>query len=613
MKKEKTKAKPYRSVLSNSLWSVRLQLKYTPWALLILFLGVPVGVALSYCRVYLPSLVVREATESQPFADVVLTVGIFFLISALLRQAQKIMKSFIVTVQTRYNDWIAYRVDERSMSCLYEEYERKETRDLRQRASRATGMWNGTQAVTDFPERVFSLLENLLSYLLFGGIIASFSPWLIPFVMLSPLVDLICTRAYQRWYHSRREYDADLRSRLGYAEELPDDFAAGKDIRIYGMAGWLRDTWKMVFGEWNDWYREHGKRRFLSQLGSLFVILLRDGAAYAVLIAMVLRGEVTVDEFVLYFAAISDFAGFFGGIVSEINGLNDLSLSICDVREYLDFDLKNQGGTETAERHLIGASQIEFDHVSFRYAGAEEDTVKDLSLTIRSGESIALVGLNGAGKTTLVKLLCGLCRPTSGEIRINGVPTSEFVLEEYYRLFSPVFQDSKTAFFSLAETVSGKSGKDMDLARVERCIHRVGLGEKVRSLPNGIHSRLDKQFHADGIELSGGEVQKLMMARALYKDAPVLVLDEPTAALDPIAESKVYEEYRSMTVGKTSLFISHRLASTRFCDRVIYMENGRITEEGSHDDLVAAGGAYSRLYAIQSCWYRDDYGKGDAT
>ena len=248
----------------------------------------------------------------------------------------------------------------------------------------------------------------------------------------------------------------------------------------------------------------------------------------------------------------------------------------------------------------------------FRYEGAERDTIHNLSLKIRSGEKLALVGLNGAGKTTLVKLLCGLYRPTSGEILYNGIPQSDFCREDYYRLISPVFQEVRTAFFSLAETVSGKSVAETDLERAERCMRQAGLGPKIDALPDGIHTKLNKKVHENGTELSGGEAQKLMLARALYKDAPMLVLDEPTAALDPISESRLYAEFNAFAEGKTALFISHRLASTSFCDRIILLEEGSIAEEGTHQELIAANGKYRQLFDIQSGWYKTDPEGGDS-
>lgn len=328
------------------------------------------------------------------------------------------------------------------------------------------------------------------------------------------------------------------------------------------------------------------------------VILLRDGAAYALLIYMTLAGEITVDGFVLYFSAISMFASFVGNIMDEWNGMHASSLNICDYRQYLDLpEQESMGQTEqegmgqtgqenmgqtrqesltqaAIDKHLQAAPEIAFEHVSFRYEGAGEDTLKDIHFTIKPGEKVALVGLNGAGKTTLVKLLCGLYRPTKGEIRINGIPARQFAPRDYYRLFSPVFQEVRTAFFSLAETVAGEIGDTLNLKRAEKCMRLAGLGEKLDALPQGIHTRLDKQVNEDGTEMSGGQLQKLMLARALYKDAPILVLDEPTAALDPIAENQIYLQYNNMSNAKTSLFISHRLASTQFCDRILYLKQG---------------------------------------
>ena len=426
-----------------------------------------------------------------------------------------------------------------------------------------------------------------------------------------PAINWLCVRAYNKYEYATRAQRTDIDRKLQYVMDRSEDFSAAKDIRVYGMADWLRGMYRELSDRALSWQKKLSARQFLTRLADLGIILLRDGTAYAVLIGMALRGEITVDQFMLHFAAISGFATYVGNIMTAWTAMQTASLVLCDFREYLDLPDGGGSGKERADTHLTHAPQIVFDHVSFRYDGAQEDTLRDISLTLHSGERVALVGTNGAGKTTLVKLLCGLYSPTAGEVRVDGVPVGDFAREEYYRLFSPVFQDVQTAFFSLAETVAGEVGGHLDRERAERCMRRAGLGKKLDSLPLGIDTRLDKQINKDGIELSGGEAQKLMMARALYKDAPVLVLDEPTAALDPIAENEIYLQYRDMTEGKTSLFISHRLASTRFCDRILFLKDGKIAEEGTHSELIALGGEYAKLFEIQSCWYRDDY-KGGA-
>lgn len=606
------KKKPTHSVFSNFAWSLKMLLKYSKAAFFITALFIPINIGLRYLEIYLPSLVVSEITNGQTLTHSLLSIGIVMLLIMLGNIIVQALGHIRNSTLGIYRYKMTALVTRKQLSMFYQTYEQKEVRDLANRASNATQMWDGVQPLTDIVYNGFGMLENLLGYILFGSVISFASPWLVPMLTVAPIVNILSVKAYNKWEYAHRSKMTDLNQKLGHVEELPDDFAAAKDIRIYSMASWLRECYRDLSDQRSKWDRNVVKKSFLSRIADLVVILIRDGGAYALLIHMFYSGKIGIDEFVLYFAAISSFASWVGGIISCWNKANTVSLKLCDFRDFVDYPEYDGSGIAKATDHMNTVPEIEFKNVSFRYDGAEQDTIHDLSLKIKSGEKLALVGLNGAGKTTLVKLLCGLYRPTSGEIFFNGIPLSDFKREDYYKLISPVFQEIRTAFFSLAETVSGKSTAETDLEKAETCMRQAGLGAKIDALPDGIHTKLNKKVHENGTELSGGEAQKLMLARALYKDAPLLILDEPTAALDPIAESKIYTEFNVMAKSKTSLFISHRLASTSFCDRIVLLENGNITEEGTHQELMAANGTYKGLFDIQSCWYKEDMEGGDS-
>ena len=605
------KKKPYRSAWSNAVWSFKGMLCNAPQSFWLITAGVPLAIFIAWSEIKLPALVVSEVTQKQTFTHAAIAVGTLIALTF----AAAALKDFCSTVLEAYLNKYRYsqsiQIEKKSMSCFYQEYEKKSVRDLARRGSSATWMQNGKVPLCEMPRQSMEIIKNVLCYFLFGTIISFVSPWLVVLLTVLPAINWLCVRAYQKYEYGTRARRTDIERKINYVTERASNFAAAKDIRVYGMAQWLREIYNDLFKENDAWLKKLNYRNFVNRIVEIAIILVRDSAAYAVLISVALHGEITIDQFVLYFAAISNFATYIGNIMTAWNEMQSASLKICDFREYLDLPDGSGSGKANADDFISSAPEITFEHVCFRYYGAEKNTLDDISFTFRPGERIALVGMNGAGKTTLVKLLCGLYRPTSGDIKINGVSVSDFCRDDYYRLFSPVFQDVQTSFFSLAETVAATLGDEVDRLRAEECMRKAGLGAKIDSLPDGIDTKLDKQVNKNGIELSGGEAQKLMMARALYKNAPVLVLDEPTAALDPIAENEIYLHYRDMTKGKTSLFISHRLASTQFCDRILFLDGGKIAEEGTHDELISNGGEYAKLYEIQSCWYRDDYKGGE--
>ena len=325
----------------------------------------------------------------------------------------------------------------------------------------------------------------------------------------------------------------------------------------------------------------------------LFVYLLVGLQAYL--------GQISIGSVVVYAAAMVRLTSVINYFGVTLGHLKQMAMFAGDYAQYMGLGQRKYVGTIPVEKRRDNRFLISFEHVSFRYPGAEQESIRDLTISFEIGEKMAIVGKNGSGKSTFIKLLCRLYDVTEGVIKLNGIDVRKYDPEEYARLFAVVFQDFSIFAFSLGENIA--SSMEGDKERIRDALARVGLGERLGELEAGLATCVGKDYRGDGVAFSGGEKQKMAIARAVYKDAPFVIMDEPTAALDPLAECEVYAGFDKMVGNKTALYISHRLASCRFCQDILVFDQGRVVQRGSHQELKEQEGLYRRLWEAQAQYY----------
>ena len=475
---------------------------------------------------------------------------------------------------------------------------------LSSRASQAVS--SNSQATEAIWGTLQSLITNIAGFVIYLVMLTNVDPVLIAVILATTLVGYFINKYLSGYSYRHRDEESEISNKLSYSSKLTQEKGISKDIRIFNMRPWLEELYTKALDAYDAYRKRESNVVIWGSITDLVLTFLRNGVAYFYLINMVIGGGLSVSEFLLYFSTVGGFTGWVGGILGGFTTLHRQSLDICTVREFLEYpEVFKFADGKPLDVDKSKQYEIKLEDVSFKYPAAEKYTLEHISLTIHPGEKIAVVGLNGAGKTTLVKLICGFYDPTEGRVLLNGTDVREYNREDYYKLFTAVFQQFTVLPGSVALNVS-QSIDGGDREKVKECIRKAGLTKKIESLPNGYDTMLNRHImEEDATELSGGETQRLMLARALYKDAPVVILDEPTAALDPIAEADLYSKYNEMTEGCSSLYISHRLASTRFCDRIILIGEHKILEEGTHASLMKLGGHYAELFEIQSKYYRE--------
>jgi len=608
MNNRKKQQKASHSLADNIGYIYKLQWKHSPLSLVFLVLTIPVSIGISFLGIYLPKIVVSQVMNYEDLYSALWPIVVIGLAILVLTLFEKLISTMSSAFLSKFRDALENMKNKKCLNTDYENLESPKFRVLMGRANEALWGSNMGSTVERMSSGSIAMITSILNGVLFGAILTFANPILIVVLIAIPAVHYYSLKWVQKFQYHSKEFTAPLDKKLWYLARNASHYDAAKDIRIYNMKDWLLNMYHMLSKERLSWDVKVFRRQFFISLLDGFLILIRDGIAYFVLIMMVINNEIAIDDFVLYFSSVGAFTGTLSSIINQFASLNATSLITCDLRDFLDYPEK-ENSSETEENYdLNSVHEIKVKNLFYSYPGAEKPTLSNLNCTIKPGEKIAIVGLNGAGKTTFIKLLTGLYTPTSGNILLDEISISHYEKQDYYSMFSVVFQDHKLMPISIVETVACTEAHLANRNRVIECLQKAELYDKILKLPNGIDTLINRQINENGIELSGGEYQKLLLARALYKNSSILILDEPTAAIDPISESILYNKYSDLFKNKTAIFISHRLASTQFCDRIFYMQSGQILEVGTHDELLALNGEYKRLYDVQSQYYRSDGG-----
>lgn len=607
MEKQKT-----YGFLNNFIYALNIERK-SNLKLLAITLIKPIGdIVGTLLNSYAPKYVLSFIEDDLPFNTIIIYTVIICLIMMIL---DVISTTCYNSFEFEYRKTEGYVEKKRMNKLFHTDFKNMESPDFldyAQRAKTALNRGNGFHGVL-YQSRNF-IAQGTLMILSAALIGIQNLLMMIIFIVISFGIVKISSFFTKRDKIKFSDAMAPTWRKMNYLESTTKNFDFAKDIRLFNMSNAFFNQLSGVNETYKELNRKHHNRMVLWEVSLGSVLIIQKILMYTWLVFNVVTGAYQISDFVLYVGLVSTFHASVGYVNWIYSDMRTNSLMINDYRNFVDWKEDRETADEK-DGHIteinLDKFEFRFENVSFKYPGHDNYVLKNVNLTIKDGEKLAVVGVNGAGKTTFIKLMMKLYEPSEGRILLNGVDIKEYNREEYFKLFSPVFQNVECFAMPIYQNISFAEEDKTDMNKINKVLEQSGLSEKINSYEKGIHTNLLKIFDKEGIDLSGGEKQRLAMARALYKGGKVVILDEPTAALDALAEDRMYREFENMIQGKTAVFISHRLGSTRFCDKIAMFEDGTIVEEGTHEELMAKNGKYAYMFGIQSQYYDEKQKNSD--
>lgn len=554
-----------------------------------------------FLGVFLPKIAIGilEQNKKDAGKTLLLAMAVYFVVAGILGFTVSYLRQVISVHNMRIR--IHYLGDTfRKLTTMdYKYTENAKFFEENERALNAAN--NNEEGIEGVSNRLFQLPAKIIAIVGMFILAGTLNLWILLVLILHVFVTMWVSRMSHNYSYSKKEEEAKASRKINYYYRTTHDFSFGKDIRIYNFRDRILKNYQEEIKALTVLRGKIAGREYLLGFAGIFTLLLTNVVMYGILIYQAYYG-MPISSFTMYISTITTLMASMLELGTDVTFVINQGQYVGDFFRLMDEALIDEGGSVTKPNETL---EIVFDHVSFRYPNTDTNVFTDLNFTIHKGERLAIVGVNGAGKSTLVKLMTGLFEPTEGHIYINGTDIGNYKKKELYSLYSAVFQDVNILAFTLRENVACKS-ENVDDERVKTALEKVGLWKKVESFEKGLDQMMLKVIDENGTDFSGGERQKLSIARGLYKDAPMVIMDEPTAALDALAEAEIYENFSSLVEGKTAVYISHRLASTRFCDKIALFDHDGLKEYGTHDELMERHGSYYEMFTVQGKYYQEE-------